>query len=384
MPNVVHVIETLGSGGAERLLYTNLRHLQVQSTVVTVHDDGAHWKGPIEELGVRVVSLGCRGKLDLVPAVRRLRHLLDEAHADLVHTHLWKANVVGRLAGRLAGVPVISSIHNPDYEPEVWRDGHQGNPAKRHFFREIDRGTARIGCRRMIAVSEYVRQSAHRHLGFPIERIDLVYNPIAVEEFIAAPARSRNEFLAECGLPKQATILLHVGRVSPQKGLHLAIRSLPRILAERPDTHLLSAGATDDANWLRKLQDESEALGISRNVHFLGARRDVASLLHACDVFVFPSIFEGMGMALAEAMASGCACVASTAGAIPELIHHGVDGWLVPTGDVEALASMVLAVLADPALRVTAGRAAAASATGRFDPSDAARRLERVYEQVLH
>ncbi|HLE62198.1 MAG TPA: glycosyltransferase, partial [Pyrinomonadaceae bacterium] len=127
---VTHLIEGLGPGGAERLLYTNLKHLdpaRVESTVLTLFSHGDHWKEPLRALGVRVESLQCSGIRELPRGIARLRTWLRREQPDLLHTHLWGANVVGRIAGRLSGVPVISSVHNPDYEPEAWSDGSKAN-----------------------------------------------------------------------------------------------------------------------------------------------------------------------------------------------------------------------------------------------------------------
>ncbi|HEX3559039.1 MAG TPA: glycosyltransferase family 4 protein [Pyrinomonadaceae bacterium] len=384
--HVMHLIESLGAGGAERLLYTNLKHLdggRVRSSVVTVFAQPDHWAGEIRGLGVPVESLGCHSLRDLPAGVARLRRRLRATRPDLLHTHLWAANVIGRVAGRLAGVPVISSVHNPDHEPEAWEDGAGVSRWKRHLSLVLDRWTARAGCVRMVAVSDYVRRCAHRRLKFPLERIDLLYNPIDTDALASPPARGREQLLGECSLDANSLVLLNAGRVSPQKGLIYAVRAMPAILARHPSAQLISAGPTSDSAWLERLKAEAEALGVGGRVHFLGARRDVADLLRACDLFIFPSLYEGLGIALVEAMAAGRACVATDTGPIPEVVTHGVDGWLVPTGNAEALAEAVCALLDDAARREALGRAAAASARTRFQPQAAADELARIYEAVV-
>jgi glycosyltransferase involved in cell wall biosynthesis len=383
--HVLHLIESLGAGGAERLLYTNLKHLdaaRVRSTVVTVFAQPDHWAGAIRGLGVPVFSLGCRGLRDLPAGVARLRRRLRAARPDVVHSHLWAANVIGRVAGRLAGIPVVSSVHNPDHEPEAWEDGADVSRWKRQLSLSLDRWTARMGCARMVAVSDYVRGCAHRRLGFPVERIELLYNPIDTEALASPPARGRAELLRECGLGDDSVVLLNVGRVSPQKGLIHAVRAMPTVLARHPSAHLVCAGPTSDAAWLEKLKGEARALGVGARVHFLGARRDVADLLRACDLFVFPSLYEGLGIALIEAMAAGRACVATRTGPIPEVVTDGENGWLVPPGDADKLAGAVCALLDDPARREAMGRAAL-SALARFQPQAAADELARIYESVV-
>lgn len=385
--HVVHLIEALGPGGAERLLYTNLKHFdpaRVRSTVITVYSRSDHWTGPIRDLGVEVRSLDCCGTRDLPRAGLRLRAWLRKRRPDLLHTHLWGANVVGRIAGRLSGVPVISSMHGLDYEPETWSDGSGISFRKRRMIRLLDTGVARLCCERIVAVSESVRRSTHRHLRYPLERIDLLYNPIDVEAFGQfASDEEREEVLKELGLPADSLLLLNVGHVIPAKGLLYAIRALPFIMEKHPAAHLVSVGALTDPQWLALLEGESESLGVAGHVHILGTRRDVPRLLRACDLFVFPSLHEGLGISLIEAMASGCACVAAESGPLPEVIEHGKTGWLAPRKDVKSLAEAVCALLADAGLRTRLGSAARNLTLERFEPQKAADRLVEIYESVV-
>jgi glycosyltransferase involved in cell wall biosynthesis len=383
---IVHLIEALGPGGAERLLYTNLKYFDrslFQNEVITVFSGATHWKEPIEALGVKVTSLDCRNLRDLPKGVRRLRRLLQNSRADLIHTHLWAANVIGRVAGRLCGIPVIGSIHNPDHEPDAWDDGAEVSPLKRRLAWLMDRWTAHFGCKRLVAVSEYVKRSAHERLGFPLEWIDQLYNPIDIDQFQSGAPRRRRKLIEELRAPEGSFVLLNVARVSPQKGLLYAIRALPAVREKYPETYLVSVGSTVDRRWLSRLEAEADSLGVARYIRFLGERRDIPDLLRCCDLFVFPSLYEGLGISLIEAMASGCACVASRAGPITEVIRHGVDGWLVPPADVQALADAVCLLLNDEERRKRLEGAAAESVRARFHPETAARELEDIYEAVL-
>lgn len=384
--HVVHIIEALGPGGAERLLHTNLKHFdrsRVRSTVFTVYPHATHWREPIEELGVEVVSLNCESPRQLPAAIKKFRAWLSANQPDLIHSHLWGANVVARVTGRLAGIPVVSSIHSPDHEPQAWADRVTVNRSRRLAVKLIDRWTARAGNQRLIAVSDYVRQSAHRHLKFPLEDIDLLYNPIDLDLLTDVPRKSRDEILRECRLPSDAVMLLSVAHVSPQKGLIHAVRALPAILQCSPRAHLVSVGATTDAVWLEKIKSESKSAGVAERVHILGARRDVQDFLAACDLFIFPSLYEGLGIALIEAMAAGCACVASNAGPIPEIVEHDRDGVLVRPADQGALAAAVCRLLGDADYRKRLGDAARVTARERFQPQKAAEQLTRIYEGIV-
>ena len=385
MLHVVHLIEALGPGGAERLLYTNLKHFdgeRVRSTVITVYPHATHWLEPIQALGVPVVPLNCQNTLEIPKGIKNLRTWLLANKPDLIHSHLWAANIIGRIAGRLTGTPVISSIHNPDHEEQAWADGADVSLMKRRIVRGLDRWTAKAGNDRLIAVSNYVKQSATRHLRVPLDSIDLVYNPIDIDSLTDAPATSRAELLRSCGLPADSIILLNVARLSPQKGLVYALRALPAIRKRFPAAHLVSVGATTDPRWTEQLEREATELGVKDHFHVMGARRDVTDFLRACDVFIFPSLYEGLGIALIEAMAAGCACVASSAGPIPEVVSDGEDGILVPPADSDAIAAAVCRLLEDESERQRLGTAASKTAFSRFQPQQSADALTRIYESV--
>jgi len=382
--HVVHLIEALGPGGAERLLYTNLKQFdreRVRSTVITVYPHATHWLEPIEALGIPVVPLNCQNTREIPRGIKTLRTWLLANKPDLIHSHLWAANIIGRIAGRLTGTPVISSIHNPDHEEQAWADGADVSLIKRKIVRGLDRWTAKAGNDRLIAVSDYVKQSANRHLRVPLDSIDLVYNPIDIDALTDAPATSRAELLR--ALPPDSIILLNVARLSPQKGLVYALRALPAIRKRFPSAHLVSVGATTDPRWTEQLEREATELGVKDHFHVMGARRDVTHFLRACDVFIFPSLYEGLGIALIEAMAAGCACVASSAGPIPEVVSDGEDGILVPPADAEAIAAAVCRLLEDEPERLRLGTAASKTAFSRFQPQQSADALTRIYESVI-
>lgn len=381
---VLHVIESLGSGGAERLLFTNLRHLdsdRIRSSVVTIFDRDSYWADAIRELSVDVYSLGCRGYTDIPRGISRLQRLLFELRPDLIHSHLWAADMIARCAGTLRRVPVVSSIHSSAHESDNWNDGAGVSAWKRRLSRAADRVTARLCCDRLIAVSDYVRRSAHDQLGFPLERIELLYNSIEVEPFGSASDQTL-DLRSELQLPRDSRILLNVGRVSPQKGLIHAIHALRRILDRHPTAHLVSVGSAGDGKWMERLVAEARRQDVAGNVHFLGVRRDIADVLQQCDLFIMPSLFEGLPLALVEAMASKCPCVVTHIGALPELVTHGETGWLIPPSDPGAIADAVTMMLSKPELRLGLGEAASKLVQERFDAGPAAARLQALYESI--
>ena len=135
--------------------------------VCHLYDRALHWKQPILDLGYPVISLKMKSIRDLPRGVVRLRRVLKRYPVDLIHTHLYGANLVGRLAAAITGLPVVSSLHNPDYEPVVYKDNPALSPAKSWILNQLDRFTCRLARPRFVAVSQYVKESALRHLGIP-------------------------------------------------------------------------------------------------------------------------------------------------------------------------------------------------------------------------
>lgn len=373
---VAHVIDTLGPGGAERLLVTNLRHLDrvgLEHRVIAVYDHDDHWRGELDALGIAVGGLHARNLLDAPRAVLRLRRLLIDDGIALVHTHLQAGNLVGRVAGRLAGIAVVSSIHNPDHEPEVWRAEGFRHPCRQRVLRALDGLTARRCTDHLVAVSAYVAGCAHRALRFPLARTTVVPNPVELAGDQAGPGDA-------LPVPPGARIALSVARVVPQKGLLELVDAVART-DPRHDLHLVVAGSTANAAHVTVVRTEAARRGIAERVHLVGPRRDVPTLLEAADVFVLSSRYEGFGIALAEAMAAGRPCVVSDIPAFEELVDDGRTGLLA--GSAETMAAGIERVLDDPAFAARLGSAAADDVLHRLDPQLLADRLADLYREVL-
>ena len=383
---VLHLIEDLGSGGAERLLFVNLSRLdrpRFENMVCHLYDRALHWRQPILDLGVPVMSLGLTSIRDLPLGVARLVRLLKAERVDLIHTHLYGANLVGRAAAALAGVPVVSSLHNPDYEPAVLKDNPALFPAKVWALNRLDRLTSRVARPHFVAVSEYVRQSAVKHLGIRPGRATVIYNPIDFTRFRrdASTAAAASQVRRDLNIDPNDRVLLSVARLDPQKGLRYLVEALPAIVRDFPDTIAVFVGGGAPES-RAALETVADTLGVRRNVRFAGVQADITSYLEMCDVFVLPSLYEGLGIALVEAMAMERPCVASRTTAIPEVVEDGVSGVLVPPADAAALAGAIVRLLRDPALRTRMGVEGRRIARERFDVTRNIHQLEAVYERV--
>ncbi|MFJ8750116.1 glycosyltransferase [Streptomyces sp. NPDC102441] len=309
----LHVITGLGVGGAEQQLRLLLRHLPVHCDVVTLTNPGAVAEG-LRADGVRVRDLRMRSNRDL-GAVPRLARLIRRGSYDLVHTHLYRACVYGRIAARLAGTTVVSTEHS------LGRAEIEGRPLTRST-RELYLRTERLGAA-TVAVSDTVAGRL-RDWGVPAARIHTVPNGIDVAAFRFDGAR-RLATRALLGLPDGAFVVGGVGRLVPGKRFDLLVRAV----AALPGAWLVLAGDGPEAGALRSLAGR---LGVSGRVRFLGecgaagAAPGVPAVLSALDMFVSASREESFGLAVVEALAAGLPVVHAACPAIEDLPAGRVPG----------------------------------------------------------
>ena len=363
------VIESLGRGGAERLLVTTHAALDRARFRPSVAALGPPYDlaPELEAMGVTVHRLDTAGPRDLARAVLRLRRVVRKERPELVHTHLFAANVAGRLAspGRAR---VITTLHNPDY-------GYEDNETLRFRVRKaLDRWSGRRN-RLFIAVSEAVRADYQMHMGFePIRVLPNYLDVTALRGRVDAVDRARERL--RLGVQEDQLLALHVGRFHRQKGQDVLLDAFAAAHVEDPRLRLCLVGEGAE---LPAARARAEELGLGDAVFFAGAVADPAPLLAAADLFVFPSRWEAFGIALLEAMAAGLPVVASRTGGIVEIVSDAT-GLLVPPEHVTALTTAMLALARDPAERARLAAAAAQRARD-FDAAPAVRRLEGLYER---
>jgi glycosyltransferase involved in cell wall biosynthesis len=391
---VLHFIETLGLGGAEMTLYTLLKYLdrdRVRSRVVTFFgaDDSqagtrSHFVPFVESMGIPVTSLGARRVRGFPQAISRLYQQLRRSPPDLIHTQLFAANIVGRVAGRLARVPVISTIQSLDYEPErLATYTNPGNVIRVGAMLFADKFTARLCCDMMIPVSEAVAASTRRWLKVRPERMRVMYNPVDTGNFVTPEPDARRRIRQRLGIVEDTRVILNVGRIMYAKGQIDLVNAMPEVLASVPNAHMVILGDTANKVCKAALDEAITRLGIGGHCHFPGASDRVGDWLEACDVFVFPSIFEGMGIAMAEAMLCRRPVVAASIVTLAEQIRDNVTGLLVPPQNPHELARAVVRILQDPALATRLGDAAERQAVQSYDPIRYAERMAGIYDHVL-
>jgi glycosyltransferase involved in cell wall biosynthesis len=313
-------------------------------------------------------------------AISRLLKLVRSLQIDLIHTSLFQSDIIGGIAGRLCGVPVVGTICNIADIPERLLDNPHVNKLKLTLSNAVWGLALRSLHKRSIAVSYAVKDSSIRNYSVLEDKVTVIYRSVAELWNDAVRIGDIEDLRRGLGLDGAYPILLNVARLVPQKGQRYLIQAMPSVLEQFPQAHLLIAG---DGPLRKSTASLCLELGIDQHVTLLGQRDDVRSLLELSDIFVFPSLFEGLGGALMEATSAGKPCVASRVGPLPEVLDEGNSGLLVSSQSPEELARAIVHLSENPALACNMGQCGRAIATERFDVNKNVRRLEEVYQEIL-
>ncbi|MEU2318763.1 glycosyltransferase [Streptomyces althioticus] len=366
----LHIITGLGVGGAEQQLRLLLRHLPVDCDVVTLTNPGPVAEG-LRADGVRVLHLGMAGNRD-VGVLPRLVRVIRSGGYDLVHTHLYRACVYGRLAARVAGVrAVVATEHSLG-------DSQMEGRALTQGVRALYLASERLGSA-TVAVSPTVADRLKRW-GVPAPRIEVVPNGIELDRFRFDPER-RERTRRRLGLPDGAFVVGGVGRLAPGKRYEVLVRALARL---PEDCWLLLVGGGPEEHLLRRTAHEA---GVSGRVLLTGERPavpdgspgpDLPSLTSAMDVFASPSTEEAFGLAAVEALAAGLPVLHGSCPAIEDLPPDASAGARRVRGGPEEYARAIAEVrAAGPAPRT------AAEAARHYSITRSSARLMDVYAAAV-
>ena len=232
------------------------------------------------------------------------------------------------------------------------------------------------GTSRVIVSAKSVRDLYVSQIQCDPAKIDVVYN--AVDWKSAQRTRSRGEMRAELGIAPNAKVAGVIARLTEQKGHRYLFKAMET--PELPDLHLIVVG---DGDLRDALHAETKALNIASRVHFLGARRDLGDLLGAMDVFVMPSLWEGLPLSMILAMGAGLPVVATEVAGIPEVVENRKTGWLVPAGSVIGLSTALAEVFADSARASSVGEAARQFVLPRFGVDSYVSSVAGLYDRLL-
>jgi glycosyltransferase involved in cell wall biosynthesis len=301
----------------------------------------------------------------------RLHGFLRREPYDIVHTHTSKGGFVGRLAAKLAGVPmIVHTAHGFAF--------HEASPPRiRRFYSSLER-IASHWCDRVVAVSEFHRNWA---LELGMCSADKI---VAIPNGIADPGRHSNVDFAQLRRQLQKRngdlLILSVGRLAPDKGLEYLIEAAAAMPQMERRLQIVIAG---DGPARERLERFAAKLGVTDRVSFIGFREDIADLLAACDLVVLPSVREGLSIALLEAMAAGKPIVATSIGSQREVSSHGEVGLFVRPADAVSLAEGILRLAGDQALMTRLGNNARAVFENYYTEDRMLQSYRRFYLDLL-
>jgi glycosyltransferase involved in cell wall biosynthesis len=325
-----------------------------------------------EDAGVPTFDAEVKAKYD-VWSYRRYSELVKREGFDVVHTHTRRADFVAALGGRLAGAVTVSTQHG------------QINLDRRTLQEKRDLA-ARFYCfclrnffDKHVAVSAEIADELRSRCRVPAAKVTHIPNGLEATPFVEAGGE-RLAFRHEIGARRWAVVATVIASLD-SKGHGDLLAAVAELVADGVDLMLVIAG---EGHWGRPVIGKAAAeLGIADRVHLLGFRDDVAGVLAGSDVFVLPTPSEGLSIAIMEAMAAALPVVATAVGGNAELVEPGRTGYLVPVGDVAALADALRVLARDPVKRKAMGRAGRSRVTLDFTADKMADRYAALYEELL-
>ncbi len=370
---VLHLIKSLGRGGAEKLIpETALVHDQEKFNfhcLYFYHQEN-NIVDELENAGIKV-HLIPSGNLGLFFQVKRVSEFIKENEFDIIHAHLPWAGIMARFVGNLVNIPIVYTEHN------TWERynklSYWGN---RISFKKQDVA---------IAVSNEVALSMRLNsIWDPYKRggrmnLKVIQNGVNTEEFKRLETEDRRR--KQLGIPKEATVIGIVAVFRDQKRLWLWIEVALKILETCPETHFLLVG---DGEWRGRLETQIKKSGKEAHFHLVGVQKGVIPYLSLMDIYLSTSEFEGLPIAMLEAMSCEVPVVATRAGGIGEVIQHGVQGYLSEIEEWEKLSDYSIELIQNPMIHQKMSQAARERVKEGFSMNRMVKQLEEVYREVFY
>ena len=361
---ILYLSTSSGPGGAERVISNLSASLDPARyrAILCLFRPGwiqAHTEGR----GVRTYVIPTQGMFDW-RWVLRFKRLVKKEHVDLIHAHEFDANVQGTFAAALSGVPLVATVHGKNYFWEKLR--------RRLAYQWVTRNAT------MVAVSENLKQFIVEKVGVDSGQVKVVYN--GVDALPQCGTADIDQCRKELDLPTGDRIVGVVGNLYPVKGHQYLISAIPTVLEKCPNTTFVFAGR---GQLEAELKEQVQQLDIDGKVRFLGLRQDISRILAMLDVFVLPSLSEGLSMAILEAMVAGRPVIATNVGGNPELVEDGESGYLVPSQDSQALADRVISLLTNRERALQFGKIGQLRAQGQFSLQTMVQEYQLLYDELI-
>jgi glycosyltransferase involved in cell wall biosynthesis len=379
---VLHFIHAFSFGGAHIKVLNLLKEIDMTKFSADIALPASHAvdKRKFSELpkkGIAIKTLKLEGSSDFL-GIMRLYRLIKRGNYHIVHIHQAKfGGTIGRIAARLAFSPKIA-VEEAGLSPNhYWINNglhrfihlHLIHPIWNTFF-----------LHRMIAVSHAAAKSTIAREKIRPQLIRVIYNGIDVTKFNSSNGSS-SEWRRVLGIPKESFLVSFVGRFGPEKGISFLLKGFSEAVRHVKNLHLILVG---DGPLKEQLRHEISSQNLLKSVTMIGWSDDVASLLKTVDLLVLPSLNEAFGLVLLEAMAAGVPVIGTSVGGIPEVIHHGKTGLLVPPGSPEAIATSIVWIHENPEAVQRMITQARDMVNDRFTSKAMARSIEKVYLELLN
>ncbi|MDY6866963.1 MAG: glycosyltransferase family 4 protein [Chloroflexota bacterium] len=384
--NVMQLILNLKREGAQEVVRTVSEYLAEDDCVpiVCTFSDGPVARD-LEKLGIAVEVLGPRRYsvlalpwflADMIRIRRQLAQLIGKHEIDVIQTHILEMLdfVTLNLRFKRLSPILLWTVHNVNFLP---MDGTWSLKPKRYLFRWLYRLAAnRING--FVAVSDEVQESMSKELPSIQNKIITISNGVNVRRYECSANGAA--FYQQLALNPDARLITTVARLTTQKGHCHLIEAAPKIVSHYPDVHFLFIGHGELKESLKK---QAQDLAVSQNIHFLGVRDDIPKILALSEIFVLPSLWEGLSIALLEAMASATPIVATAVSGTTQVMIPDETGLIVPPGDSQALAEAIIKMLHNPAEAQAMGEAAKKHVIEHYSAQKQADEHMALYRQLL-
>tara|TARA_B100002003_G_scaffold182027_1_gene170194 strand:+ start:13908 stop:15014 length:1107 start_codon:yes stop_codon:yes gene_type:complete len=366
MKTILHLIDTTGPGGAETVFINLLNELEGTDfrNVVVLRGEG--WVADqVREVGIEPHFVDSKGSFNL-GYIRALRRLLMDEDVDLIHAHLLGSNVYGALLALLARKPMIATFHG------------SVDVASRERFLRAKFSIIGWGASAIVCVSKGLQEQLSQRSPLPSRKLNLIFNGVDPERFSEAPATGLRE---ELGLPPEAKLVVSIGNIRPAKGYEYLVDAAVEMAARDPLKHFVVVGH-QRASLFNELNERISRAWKTPNIHWLGFRQDVESILRQADIFLLPSSSEGFSISTVEAMMARVPIIATRSGGPEEILVDGITGILIPTKDSDAIAGAI-EKLDDSVLRERLTEKARADALQRFSLQIMLQEYKGLYERLF-
>jgi glycosyltransferase involved in cell wall biosynthesis len=367
--NILHIYQNSKIGGVQQQLLSLLKayNREVFNPIFCCLGPKEEIGKEIEGIGIDCISLNrSRYSRFSLKIVIDLHRLMKKKHIHLVRTHRYRSNLYGRLAAFLTGVPVIVASVHDNYRKDK-------RPVRRVINRILSKITDKI-----VAVSEEVKKDIIQYDKIEPSKVVVIPNGIDTEKF--NPKGNYADIRKEFSIKEDTIVAGFIGRIVPAKGLEYLIDSIPHVKGEFNNIKLLIVG---EGSLVKRLREQAKEKKVYDSIIFAGRRRDIPDILSCIDVFVMPSIAEGLPNALLEAMAMAKPIIATEVGGIPEVIKNRFNGILVPPRDIRALATAIKELTGNAQVAAKMGQAARDLVLDNFSIKLIAQRWQTLYLSLL-